>query len=39
LRFHYDTGPDARARVDELLLEVERESKAEQGSEGSGPDE
>jgi ribosome-binding factor A len=36
LRFHYDTGPDARARIDELLLEVERDSKAGQGSGGSG---
>jgi ribosome-binding factor A len=25
LRFHYDTGPDARARVDELLEEWRRE--------------
>lgn len=27
LRFHYDTGPDARARVDELLDEWKREQR------------
>lgn len=27
LRFHYDTGPDARARVDQLLEEVRGERK------------
>lgn len=27
LRFHYDTGPDARARVEELLDEWRREQK------------
>jgi ribosome-binding factor A len=27
LRFHFDDGPDARARVDELLAEIAREPK------------
>jgi len=27
LRFHYDTGPDARARIDELLDEWKREQR------------
>jgi ribosome-binding factor A len=29
LRFHYDTGPDARARIEQLLDEVRRESESD----------
>lgn len=28
LRFYFDAGPDKRARVDELLAEIEREERA-----------
>ncbi len=28
LRFHYDEGPDARARVDELLHEIEHDQRS-----------
>lgn len=38
LRFHYDTAPEVRGRVDELLEEIRREDEGRPSAEEGGAD-